>query len=71
MCGRRFFQRQVDLSIEWRGAFSWFHRWGNRFTPAKIEFVSGPAPDQNRPAPASWDKIIESLFPFKLNQLRF
>ncbi len=61
---------EVDLSIEWRELFHGSIVGEIVLRQPKLNFVSGPAPDQKQTgAGERWDKIIESLFPFKLNRI--
>jgi hypothetical protein len=61
---------EVDLSIEWRELFHGSIVGEIVLRQPKLNFVSGPDPDQKQTgADERWDKIIESLFPFKLNRI--
>lgn len=61
---------EVDLSIEWRELFHGSIVGEIVLHGPKLNFVSGPASDQKQTgAGERWDKIIEDLFPFKLNRV--
>jgi hypothetical protein len=64
-----FSARQVDLSIEWRELFHGAIVGEVDMQDPRINIVSGPTPQQTQTGKdESWDKILEGLFPFKLNR---
>jgi hypothetical protein len=61
---------EVDLSVEWRELFHGSIVGEIVLRQPKLHFVSGPDPDQKQTGgDERWDKMLESLFPFKLNRV--
>jgi hypothetical protein len=64
-----FYAREVDLSIEWRELFHGAIVGEVDMQDPRINIVSGPTPQQTQNGKdESWDKMLEGLFPFKLNR---
>ena len=58
----------VDLSIEWKELFHGSVVGKVRMRNAKLNFVAGPTEEQTQTGKGvRWDKLLESLFPFRLN----
>jgi Domain of Unknown Function (DUF748) len=60
----------MDLSIQWRALFH--HRIVAKIymEQPRLNFVRGPTPEQSQAGEnTSWNRILESLTPFKLDQL--
>ena len=60
----------MDLSVQWQALFH--HRIVARIymQQPKINFVKGPTPEQSQTGEnTSWNKMLQSLTPFKLNEL--
>lgn len=65
-----FSAQQVDLSIEWRELIQGSLVGEVIMHQPRINFVEGPTPDQSQNGKnEDWDKLLESLFPFKLNRV--
>jgi hypothetical protein len=61
---------EVDLSIEWRELFHSAIVGEVITRQPRINFVMGPTPEQTQNGKEErWDKMLESLFPFKLNRV--
>jgi hypothetical protein len=61
---------EIDLSVEWREFFQGSVVGEVVLRQPKINFVGGPGPDQKQTGgDVRWDKMLESLFPFKLNRV--
>jgi len=65
-----FFAQEADLSIEWPELFHGALVGEVMMREPRINFVEGPTPDQSQNGKnEDWDKMLESLFPFKLNRV--
>jgi hypothetical protein len=65
-----FSAAEIDLSVEWRELFHGSVVGEIVLHQPKINFATGPAPDQKQTGKNEpWDKILESLFPFDLNRV--
>lgn len=65
-----FSVERMDLSIEWRELLHGSVVGKVIMHQPHLNFVIGPDPDQTQTGrEESWNKILESLFPFKLNRL--
>jgi hypothetical protein len=65
-----FSATEVDLLVEWRELFHGSVVGEIVLRQPKLNFVSGPDPDQKQTGgDERWDKMLESLFPFKLNRV--
>jgi hypothetical protein len=61
---------EVDLLVEWRELFHGSIVGEIVLRQPKLNFVSGLDPDQKQTGgDERWDKMLESLFPFKLNRV--
>jgi hypothetical protein len=60
----------LDLSIQWKELFHGAVVGKVKMSEARLNFVAGPTEAQTQTGKdVRWDKILESLFPFKLNRL--
>jgi len=64
-----FAASKVDLSMEWKELFHGALAGEVVMVEPRLNFVSGPTPDQTQTGEdKGWGRILESLFPFKLNR---
>lgn len=64
-----FAASKVDLSMEWKELFHGALAGEIILVEPRLNFVSGPTPDQTQTGEdKSWDRTLESLFPFKINR---
>jgi hypothetical protein len=64
-----FSANEVDLAIEWRELFHGAVVGAVLMKEPHINIVTGPTPEQTQKGENErWDKLLESLFPFKLNR---
>ena len=65
-----FLANEVDLLIEWRELFHGSVVGQVIAREPRVNFVVGPNPGQTQNGKnESWDKVLESLFPFNLNRV--
>ena len=65
-----FSAREMELSIQWRELFHGALVGEVIMQEPYINIVSGPTDDQTQTGKEQrWDKVIESLFPFKFNRV--
>ena len=61
---------EVDLSLEWRELIKGAVVGEIIFRQPQINFVNGSTPEQKQTGKDErWDKMLQSLFPFKLNRV--
>jgi hypothetical protein len=64
-----FAARIMDLSVEWKELFHGSVVGEIVLVDPEVNIVAAPTPEQAQTGEGrSWDKILESLFPFKLNR---
>jgi Domain of Unknown Function (DUF748) len=65
-----FAASEVDLAVEWRELFHGAVVGEVVLRQPRVNFVMGPTPQQSQNGKDErWDKILQSLFPFKLNRV--
>ncbi|HEV2696240.1 MAG TPA: DUF748 domain-containing protein [Verrucomicrobiae bacterium] len=65
-----FSASELDLTIDWRELLHGSVVGEVVMTQPHINFVMGPTPEQTQSGKdESWDKMLESLFPFNLNRV--
>jgi hypothetical protein len=65
-----FAASNVDLSIAWKELFHGAVAGEIALRHPRLNFVTGPTPEQTQTGKDTrWDKMLESLFPFKFNQV--
>ena len=65
-----FSATEVDLSVEWRELFHGAVVGEVTLRQPQVNFVMGPTPQQTQNGQDErWDKMLQGLFPFKLNRV--
>ena len=65
-----FSARALDLSVEWKELFHGKFVGEVTMNDPRVNFVAGPTVETTQTGTnASWDQLLKSLFPFKLNRL--